>query len=265
MKYTIITLALLLTSSLSAQEMNSFKQQEIGVSIGIRSWNIQEQRYSNRTKQTSVLNFGIHHEKVTDASRTYFSAKFGINFRPKKGEGLRYGVLNPDVSFSYQRKANNTWIGPYLSHQTLLTQASNTRGLFNNNPVSYTMLSSLGLAVDQTFDISDSNFELTAGGRVALLNHSIRPSYAHPYPDEFLVEGVFDPTREGMAPAILRSGKIRSVDKVQNFRVRFGISYSISNSFKLGLAYEAQILSTKEEKSIRAYSNDISLRISHTY
>jgi len=265
MKYTIFALIILLSASIAAQEANSFKQREIGLSIGVRTWHIQEQRFSNRIKKSSLINMGLFHKRTTNASRFYLASNFSINMKPTRGSGVRYALFSPEVRLSYQRKANNFWIGPSLTNLTLVNLPQNTHGMFNNNPVSYTGVTSVGLSIDRTVDIRESGVTLDGGLDYALLSHVIRPAYAHPYPEDFLREEVFDPTRAGIAKAVARSGKLKSLKGFQSLKIRLGVSYMLGDSFKVGLVYEGQLLKVNEDKSLSATAQDIFFTISHTY
>jgi len=265
MKYVIITLLLLSSGSIIAQDVSPIKQREIGLSIGIRKMNVKDLRFSNRVKQTSLLSLGFFHERKTNASRLFTSARFAYNMNPTSGTGIRYGLINPDVAISYQRKVNQLWVGPSITHQTIVNLPQNTYGMFNNNPVSYTGVTSLGVAMDHTLSIKNSSFVLNSGLRYALISHVIRPAFAHPYPEDFLREEVFDPTRAGIANSVARSGKIKSIKGLQSIRVRIGFSYEVNQSFKLGLLFESELIKVNEHKSITSKGHDLLFTVSHIY
>lgn len=265
MKYLVTTLLLILFSSTHAQEVAPFKQRELGISIGVRQWKIHEQRFSSRIKNTALLHLGIHHERRTDASRFYVSSQFGFNMSPSSGVGVRYAIINPDINMTYQRRAANIWLGPTLTHHMIVNLPSNTAQAFNNNPVSYTGVTGLGIAGNYDLFLADDKIRLNTGVQTNLISHVIRPAYAHPYPEDFLREEVFDPTRAGIAKSVVRSGKIRSFKGLQSIRVSFGFSYLISDQFKVGITYQGTMLRVNEVKSLNAQSQDVLFTISHVY
>ena len=265
MKYFLITSILLFSLDFFGQETTGNRQREIGITLGVSKWNIQEHRFSRRVKPTSIASYGLFTKSQSEQSRFDFSATFGLNMKPQSGTAIRYGLINPQMDFTYQRRVGNIWLGPFLSSETLINIPFNTSQSFNNNPVSYTGVTSLGIAGDYNIGLVDDRITVNTGAQAALISHLIRPAYAHPYPEGFLDEEVFDPTREGIAKAIAKSGKIRSIKNVQSFRIRFGISYMLGDKFKIGLQYESQLLRVKEEKSLNATKQDLLLSLSYVY
>ena len=162
--------------------------------------------------------------------------------------------------YSYQRNLKNNWIGGYFHSSTLLNFPKNTQKLFGNNPISYTIVQSLGFAANRTENLFEKNnhrLEVSAGGKIALLNHVIRPAYGHPYPEHFLQEDVFNPTQEGLGSSIFKSGKIQSLDKYQNIKLALEFNYIYRKHLKIGIQYQGNFQKINTGKQYFYKSHDL--------
>jgi len=151
-------------------------------------------------------------------------------------------TIRPEIYYSYERKVKDgIWLGGFFDNNTLLNFPTNTSSVFNSNPISYTIAQSIGPRVSYLKSLDNNKINLRTSAQVSLLSYVVQPAFGHPYPSQFLEEGKFNPTREGMAWPLTKSGKIATVNKFNSFRVELGFFYHINNSLKIGVDYNLNI------------------------
>lgn len=242
----------------------------------------------NRHKNELSLKAGfsrlsIKDKRISGARRNYWAPKFEIGFQQvrehyrqnivmsyihkgavNKDELLDLRIFFPSLSYSYERRIGNNWIGGAYSTSVLLAFPSSNSNIFNNNPVSYTMIHSLGPRFSKVNHYGDK-WSLEASAQVGLINYVVRPAYGHPYPDQFLETGTFTPTRKGMAGPLVRSGKLLSVNKHQSFNIKFGISYFVNDHFKMDLDFNFAYTRNQGLKESTFSNTDILLGMNYVY
>jgi len=263
----IILLVGLTTLPLMAQNKKGFTR-EIGFSIGTRFSAINEARYSALTKKYIQPKFGFHFNKWNDKTRKSFSVSYSTTQNVAAAKNLWYKVFHPEINYSYQRKVGTTWIGAFYESNTLLLFPKSNTSSFGNNPISYTMANNIGLTVDYSRDIAtrgNARFDADLGARVALLSYLVRPIHGHPYPEKFMQEGVFDPNMKGLGKAMIKSGKIRTIDKYNSIKLSFGLNYYHKDHLKVGLRFERNIQKVSEGRRMSFGANDLMMRVSYVY
>ena len=263
----IILLVGLTTLPLMAQNKKGFTR-EIGFSMGTRFSAIKEDRYSALTKKYIQPKFGFHFNKWNDKTRKSFSVSYSTTQNIKDAQNLWYKVFHPEINYSYQRKVGTTWIGAFYESNTLLLFPKSKTGSFGNNMISYTMANNIGLAVDYTKEImtrGNARFDADLGARMALLSYLIRPIQGHPYPEKFMKEGVFDPNMKGLGKAIVKSGKIRTIDKYNSIKLSLGLNYYYKDNLKVGLRFERNIQKVKEGRRMSFGASDLMMGVSYIY
>lgn len=257
----------LFVTPLSAQK-ESFLHREIGIRIGTSLTMSKESRFSNMTKRYIQPKFGLAYIKMTDKKREELILSYTSTFKPKNPTSLWYKIINTEVNYTYQRKVKNTWLGGTYQSSTILNFPNNGRGLFGNNPISYTIINSLGIAVDHTQGLLEKNnrrLDINLGTRIPLVSYLIRPIYGHPYPEHFLQEDVFTPTRNNIGKSIFRSGKVRTIDKYQSIKLVLGLHYYHNDHLKIGMNYEGSIQRVSDGKRLTYSYHDLILNVSYVY
>jgi len=262
----IVTLIILLSSESIFSQTDLGRQREIGLSFGTSTINLFESRFSANTKKFRAPTFGFFSRSQSSTYKHEFVFNYTLRGKYDKTQLLDYRLHRPDFYFSLQRKASFGWIGGNINLSTLLTFPSNVTGHYSNAPISYTMAASIGpsVSIDRSIG-SDSPWLVEADLHTSLLAYVIRPSYGHPYPDQFLEPETFTPTREGMAPKLLTSGKIRAMDKYQSIKLRIGIYYLIDSKVKMGLVASMDYVNYNEVKSTTYNNQNIAVTASYIY
>ena len=263
-----LTCFLFILSTAEAQESMNPRHKELGLQHGISISSIKDSRLSARTKHLNLSHFAFVYKKWNDHKKESLIISYSGNFKNPKSENLWYKIIHPEVMYSYQRKWKGHFIGGYYHSSTLLSFPISQSGGFGNNPISYTIANSLGIVFNKTQSLlshGKHSVDLDASAQVALLSYLIRPAYGHPYPEDFLKEDTFNPTQAGLGKSIVKSGKIRSLNKYQSFRLVLGINYYFKDSFKVNatFAFDFQNNSALQKSSI--LSKDILLGLSYIY
>ena len=271
MKYSkslITALFVLLIVAPLAAQIDNITRKEIGVQIGTSFTSIHESRYSNITKRYVQPKYGLYYQKWNDKKRTELLLNYSMTSNVKNPQNLWYKIIHPEVLHTIQRKVGDNWIGGYFHSSTVLNFPKNANGLFGNNPISYTIANSLGLAINRTESFMEKNnnrLEANMGAKVALLSHVIRPIHGHPYPEHFFQEDVFTPTQVGLGKSIPKSGKIRTLNKYQNIKLVLGLNYYHKDHLKIGVQYQGNFQKIKEGRQSSYNAHDLLLRVSYVY
>lgn len=256
-----------ITSSFFAQNDHSLHR-ELGIRIGASFTTYNEARYSAMTKNYIQPKVGFIYIKMNNKKREELLMSYTSTFKPSNIQNLWYKIINPEVNYTYQRRIANTWIGGFYQSSTILNFPKNGRGLFGNNPISYTIANSLGIAGDFSNILLEKNnrrLDLNTGTKIALLSHVVRPAFGHPYPEHYLQEDIFTPTRDGLGKSIFKSGKIRTIDKYQSIKLVLGLNYYHGDHLKLGINYEGNFQKVREGKRAIYKSNDLIFSVSYIY
>ncbi len=264
----IFLLFFFMSSYLIAQETSNSLHREIGFQVGFGINTIQEQRFFAHKKHYLAPIYGIVHNKWDAQKRTSLSMRFSAT-NGLDNSTIWYKMVHPDVTYSYQRNIKGTWIGGYWRHSTLLLFPKGAiKGNFNNNTISYTMSNHLGVAVDRSFTLQENEqnrLNLDLGARMSVLSHVIRPAFAHPYPEHYLQEGVFHPTRRGMASSILKSGKLGTWNKYGSMNFVVGLSYYHNDKVKFNLQYNYSNQAVRTGKKVSYGAHQLIAGISLVY
>ena len=263
----VFTFVLLIVLPLAAQNDNKLHR-EFGIKFGTSFTAYNETRYSAITKNYKQPKIGLVYAKWNDKKREEFYASYTSTFSNPNPQNLWYKIIHPEVVYSYQRKVANTWIGGYYHSSTLLNFPKNDKKLFGNNPISYTIANGLGIAINHAESLLENDnrrLDIYGGAKMALLNYVIRPSYGHPYPEDYLQEDVFKPTRAGMGKSVAKSGKFRTVDKYQSMKLVMGLNFYHKDHLKIGVQYERNFQKVREGKQATYKSHDFTVGISYLY
>jgi len=255
-------------ASLLAQDDIHPTQKEIGVQFGLSINSIKEERFSAITKKYVQPKFGLVYRKQNDKKRQELLLSFTSSLSRDQPKYLWYKIINPEVSYTYQRKVADFWVGGYYQSSTFLNWAQNDQNSFGNNSIAYTISNNLGIAVDRSLEISSKGkhkFDSDMGVRSTLLSHVIRPHYGHPYPEHFLQEDVFNPTRAGMGKSVAKSGKLRTVNKFWGMNLKLGFNYIYNDKWKMGVQYGFNMLRNNEGKKMIQKAHDVMLGVSYLY
>jgi len=93
----------------------------------------------------------------------------------------------------------------------------------------------------------------------------IRPAYGHPYPEHYLQEGVFHPNRSGMGKSIVKSGRLKTVNKYQNIKLVVGLSYYHKDHLKIGLQFSSHLQNYRDGKKLSFQQQQLLLGVSYLY
>ena len=224
--------------SVSAQELSK-KSRMVGISFGFTHSTFKDDRISARSFNNWLPTYQLRANSMSDITRQNYSMTFTQKSKIDDKRLIDLKYLRPVVTYSLEKKINGTWIGGYLRSNTLLAFPVSRTGHFNNSPISYTMSIAFGpkLSWIKDADVGSNKIQLSSSIEAPLLSYMIRPAYGHPYPERYLTDGVFSPTREKMAASLLKSGKLMNLGKHQAVKVMFSISYFISDKVHLELQY----------------------------
>lgn len=153
--------------------------------------------------------------------------------------------LNSGLRYTHLRatKTNQLKIGGYFDIGSLLIFPQGAWS--ENNTISYTIWSSLGIAANwqKPINIGQKKMLLSVEGALPVLSYVIRPAYAHPYPDNYLVDGVFDFEQKDMAKYLIKSGKLKTVNQFNNFNAKTTLTMPFGEKdHQIGLSYNWSLL-----------------------
>lgn len=162
--------------------------------------------------------------------------KRDLTFFTNLHSGFRYTHLRPT-------KMKQLKLGAYLDVGSLLIFPDGQWS--ENNPISYTIWSSLGMAAhwEKPIMIKQKKMTLSIEGALPLLSYVIRPAHAHPYPDNYLVDGVFDFEQKEMAKYLIKSGKLKTLNQFNNFIAQTTLTVPFGKKeHQIGLSYNWSLL-----------------------
>ncbi len=272
MRYSITFLGIfifsLIIQDLSAQEsLQSYKELTIGAGIGLV--NITDSRMSAISYSSVQPTYHLGYKSQSEKTVQEFQFDFTLNQKRSSSRLLDLNFTKPSFSYSLEKKVQGIWLGGVFNSTTLLTSPLTRTGHFNNNPISYTIANSIGpkISLRKAFmtESGKSRYELNTTLEAALLGYVIRPGFGHPYPEQYLESGIFSPTKAGMAGPLLKSGKVLSIGKFQSFKVVIGLSYHVSDNFKLGARLNLDYHSVSSNQPASMMATDLLVTASYIY
>lgn len=229
---------------LSQDKMSRLDQKELTLRIGVTKNTVRDARIGVLPFSSWSPKYDISYTKIND--KRISEIRFQFAYMKSGGNGfLGLTSIRPNVNYSYQRKiSTGVWIGGFLESNTLLNFPNTKSGLFNNNPINYTISESIGPRITHIKDwkMEDSRkFQIRTSAQTSMLSYLIQPAWGHPYPSQFLKQGTFNPERNGMAWPIAKSGKVTSINKHRTLRVELGFYLFLSDKFKVGIDLQAEV------------------------
>lgn len=267
-KLTIAFLLIIFTCTVYGQENINSQRRSITIKAGLSFNGIKDNRISALKYNSMTPTYGIAFTKWTNTTRQEFDLAFTMHSKVDRSRLLSLKFMRPYFTYSLQKKVNNIWIGGFFNHNTLLTYPSSRTGHFGNNPISYTLANSIGPKISWSngFDLNnDRKLNITSSLETAVLSYVVRPAFGHPYPDQFLESGDFTPTRKGMAGALVKSGKLMTINKFQSIRLVIGLSYLLSDHVGIGLNLNLDYQRTNDINTSSITTKDVLLSLSYQY
>lgn len=159
----------------------------------------------------------------------------------EKVEGLvNYVNLNSGIRYTHLRatKRSNFYLVGYMDYGNLLIFPRGAE--FTNNPITYTFWLSVGAAAKwkKAIQLRQKKINIAVNGALPLLGYVIRPAYAHPYAENYLVDGVFDFERTNMGKYLVKSGHLRSLNQFMNAQLKTTVGVPFGKkAHEIGLSY----------------------------
>ncbi|MEM6807108.1 MAG: hypothetical protein AAF696_37245, partial [Bacteroidota bacterium] len=141
---------------MNAQDQAQLKVQEIGVHLRWRFSQMKDSRLSAQTFHLSTPSFGTIYRKETSQKREALIFTYASTRTSDPKGLLKLKLINPQVRYSHQRKVGNLWVGGFIDHFSLMRFPNGPAGIFNNNPISYTISNSIGPMISSDFTLSES-------------------------------------------------------------------------------------------------------------
>ncbi len=241
-------------------------QKEVNISFGLARLSMSERRFSaaQHNSYAPIYKLSFQRKKLNSISSLDMS--FFTN-RPSLDDKTYFDlkILQAAIHYNYTRKVTEElFLGGYLRFYNLFSFPKTNNALFTNNPITYTIANSIGPAVKYKRYLGRSLF-INGHFDLPLLSYVIRPAYGHPYPEKYLDESVFSPTRRGMAGPLLRSGKWTLPNAFLGLRLQFRAYIVINDHFKIGANLTFEYLHYRDRQSVKLYHTDLSLAIGYLY
>lgn len=272
MKITPLILLILISfysiTPIQAQEASMLNRKEIGLQIGWRFNRILDKRYASNAKKMGQAIYALRYAEQHEKKREELVFSYSTTPKNSNPGFLSFKTTMPQVNYSYQRKVGNAWVGGFFDSFTLLTFPKSSTGVFGNNSISYTIVGSLGAAIGYEHKLNETEenpITLHSSAQLSLLNYVIRPAYGHPYPEQYLTEENFSPTRAGMAGPLFKSGKLKTLNTNQMLRLVIGFNYYHKNRLKLGIQYEFYGQNNVSRQRSNTLMQDILFSASYLY
>ena len=248
----------------NAQAQSEFTPENtrlIGVKVGLTHTRLQDGRLSGSMVSKWSPKYALSIERRSDKVWSESAWSFTRVNRAKADDFFRISSFYGQFRYAYRRKVGEgLWLGGQTSHQTLLNLPRSRVSLFTNNPISYTLVQSLGPSLAYSTRVGDQ-FTASAKLETPIVAYLIQPIYGHPYPAAYMKEGVFSPTRSGMAWPMIKSGKVVGLKRFRNLNIVVGLDYLLSSRFSIGLEYHAEMLyANANGKAVRWDAQDLLLR-----
>lgn len=220
----------------------------------VRLW---DSRLSNAAKLQNPCTYTIQFGKQKRRYEELLQFSYTTSGRQTSSGLLSYHIIHPQVKYTYLRRVANFRWGGFFHSSTLLNNPRSTTGMFGNNPIAYSISHGIGLSagfVTRLWEKRDTRFMMRADLQYALLAHIIRPAYGHPYPEAFLQEDNFDPTRKGMLRTLPKSGTWESLDRYQYLFAKLQLQYHFRFHWTLvaGVEWEQEHIHSQQASSWRS-------------
>ena len=255
----LFSLSIILLNGQDHQKNN--KNRNLTIKIGLSRAQLQDTRLSSKVHQAWAPKYSVSHIEVKENSRNHFQVDFISMKFSKSNKYFNIRSIHSNVHFAYQRKvADGTWFGGFINLIRLVNLPKNPgQTFFVNNPVSYTISKSLGPSMTYSHGFKN-DFNISSTIQMATLSYVIQPIYGHPYPEKYLEEGVFSPSKGKMAGPILRSGKFLSFKKFGHLNIQMSLFYVFNNNFKAGVDYNySNYMANANGKVVKMNNQDIFL------
>jgi len=179
----------LLWLSLSCIAQNTEKFRRLTSETGLNIQTTLDSRYTANPVQYLGFQTRTGYEFGAANKITRIELSFAKNFDKVEGV-VNYVNLNSGIRYTHLRatKRPNFYVGGYLDYGNLLVFPRGAE--FTNNPITYTFWLSIGAAANWTkqIQIKQQKLNVSVNGALPLLGYVIRPAYAHPYAENYLVD-----------------------------------------------------------------------------
>jgi len=256
MKITTILICVLFALTVKAQNINNVSENYIGLSIGYRLDNVNDQNFSPLNQKGGGLSYALLYEKrkknilklninysngtlisgIDDAfESTYYTANIGVsyfkNIAPLGSNTQFYigGAYNLDVYYM-------DW--------------------FDQDAFSYATTNGLSIVGALSKKLNDKQF-IESSISFPLLQFLSRPPYNGI--NEFIIENQDNPAK------IIFAGDITSLNKYQGFTWDINYNIEISNYINLRLNYTLNVKKLNEPNEFKSVSNRISTSVSYKF
>ncbi|MEM1217048.1 MAG: hypothetical protein AAGJ82_15240, partial [Bacteroidota bacterium] len=192
---------------------------------------------ASRAKTYLHPTYGLHYHKENKQQRHQLDLRFSNNGGATNARSLRYKIIHPALTYTYQLKLNQWWLGAYFNSSSLLLFPQHDTDLFEDNPNSYTVTNGFGFALDRRTTIwqrPGQRLDLSLGIRSALITNIVRPPHTSA---GYLPGGTPSPANEVSEPTPLNSGKWYSYGKHQSWRLQAGLRYELGQHLSANLNY----------------------------
>lgn len=270
MKYRILFSILFCCSFATAQEHLVERSNTFTLQFGLSFSETLDHRVGAKSFKRLAPKYGLEYTKIRPKSHSVFQAQF---YRMKSNSDqdiLGLLSIRPVINYAYRRKVKDDfWIGGFYESNTMLNFPIDRLKLYTNNTISYNIAQSFGPSIVYRRNLSGTNNTGAAffgSVQSSLFSYLIQPAFAHPYPEKYLDESVFSPTRSGMAGPIVRSGKLVSVGRYRSLRIELGVHFFVSNKVKIGINYINDIFYAKAgHKALSYMGHDLMLGVSYVH
>ena len=206
------------------------KVKDLSLRAGMNYGVLSEKRFTNLSHNGSLRTFSLDLSTLKGRSRQKWNTNFSYVSDFTRESNLSYTLILPEVRYSYTRALKNNWlIGGNFHSFTLLNFPKSELTRFVNNSISYSLSQSIGPVL--VFEENGLGKKITFSSELhlALLSYTIRPAFAHPYPENYLNPDIFSPDRSGMAMALIKGGKIQTINNIQNLHFTSSLKYPVNN------------------------------------
>lgn len=244
-KKSILLCLGLLWLYLSGTAQDNGKFRRLTSETGLNIQTTLDKRYTANATQYLGFQTRTGYEFGTSSKLNRIELSFSKNFQKEKGLA-NFVNLNSGISYTHLRatKQADFFLGGYVSYGNLLVFPDGI-GEYENNPITYSFWLSTGIATKwkKSIQIQQQKINLSFDGALPLLGYVIRPAYAHPYADNYLVDGIFDFDRTDMGKYLIKSGDLRSLNQFVNAKFKTTVSVPFGKkAHEIGMSYNWEFL-----------------------
>jgi len=269
-KILIFSMFFSFTQSVNGQdEFTNLDRKELTVRIGFSRTSIKDDRMGARPFRAWSRKYDLAYTKINDQRISEIRFQFS---RIASNENGLLGLLSirPNVNYAYQRRmADGFWVGGFWESNTLLNFPKTRSSLFVNNPINYIISNAIGPRITYLrhwHDEGEQRFELRTSAQSSLFSYLIQPAWGHPYPTQYLEEGVFNPRREGMTGPLVRSGIVTTPKRNRGFRIELGFYFFVNNNIRVGIDFQSEVMYFNSlGKAVHFIGNDVFLGASYLH